>query len=130
LNRDLIRNLVLYGLIGSFAAGVDTLLFHLLVYRLGWVDLVANVLTVAVGITISFFLNRRFNFKVMDRTGRRYAAFFSVGLIGLGLSELILLVGRLLEAEPLAVKIVSVFIVAIVQFTLNKTVSFRRAAPR
>jgi len=128
LNRELVRNVALYGVIGAFSAGLDTGLFYVLHVRFGWVDLVANILTVMVGITVSFTLNRRFNFKVFARTARRYATFFGVGLIGLGLSEVILVVGRLLGAEDsMVVKIVSVFIVAAVQFVLNKTVSFRKA---
>jgi putative flippase GtrA len=125
VKNELLRNIIFYGFIGAFSAAVDALLFRFLVYTLDINALVANCFTVPVGITISFILNRRFNFKVMDRTLRRYAMFFSVGLCGLGISELMLYGGELLHLDAFGVKLVSVVVVALFQFTLNKLISFR-----
>jgi putative flippase GtrA len=125
LKDGLLRNAIFYGFIGIFSAAVDTLLFRLLVYIVDINALVANCFTVPVGITISFILNRRFNFKVMDRTLRRYVVFFCVGLCGLGISELMLYGGELLSLDAFGVKLVSVVVVALFQFILNKLISFR-----
>lgn len=125
LKNELLRNILLYGLIGLVSAGVDVLLFRLLIYTLGYPVLFSNVFTVIIGITISFTLNRKYNFKVTDRVIRRYVIFFCVGMCGLALSELMLFIGDQIGIEPFAVKLVSVFVVALVQFVLNKTISFK-----
>jgi putative flippase GtrA len=125
LKSELLRNILLYGVIGVISAGVDVLLFRLLVYTLGYPVLFSNAFTVTIGITISFTLNRKYNFKVTDRVIRRYAMFFSAGMCGLALSELILFIGSQAGAEPFAVKVISVFVVAVIQFVLNRAISFK-----
>jgi putative flippase GtrA len=125
VKSELLRNILLYGIIGALASGVDLLLFSFLVYVVNYPALISNVLTVIVGITISFILNRKFNFRVTDRVIRRYGMFFCVGICGLVLSELILFVGSQVGIESFTVKLVSVFVVALFQFTLNRTISFR-----
>jgi putative flippase GtrA len=125
----LLRNILLYGIIGAVSAGVDVLLFRLLVYTLDYPVLFSNAFTVTIGITISFTLNRKYNFKVTDRVIRRYAMFFCVGMCGLALSELILFIGSQVGIEAFTIKLISVFIVALVQFVLNKTISFKATEP-
>ncbi len=128
--KELIRNLLLYGAIGFLSVSVDAILFKILVYSFGIEALFANCFTVSVGITISFFLNRAFNFKVIDRTARRYATFFLVGMCGLLLSELMFLIGRPLGVDDFSIKIVSIFVVALIQFVLNRNITFRRMQER
>ncbi len=121
------RNLILYGMIGSFTAFLDFCVFSLLVRVLGVYYLVANCISVLVGITTSFLLNRAYNFKVKDKTIRRFAIFLMVGLFGLCLSNFILWLGiNIAKKEEIVVKLISVFIVALVQFILNKCVTFKK----
>ena len=56
------RHLILYGIIGSFTATLDFLVFTLLIRVLDINYLVANCISVLVGITTSFYLNRNYNF--------------------------------------------------------------------
>ena len=86
----------------------------------------ANALSVTTGIAISFSLNRKYNFKKEDKILRRALFFFSIGLVGLGLSQMILWIGDLLGYRTLLVKFCSIFIVAAFQFLLNKTITFRK----
>jgi putative flippase GtrA len=83
-----------------------------------------------VGISISFTLNRYYNFRVKNKTALRYLSFFSVGMCGLALSEAMLLFGGNLGIDPFSTKLVSVVIVACFQFTLNKLISFRKSKPK
>ncbi len=120
------RNLILYGLIGGFCAGLDfaiyTLLCHFEVMPYLW----ANVISIHVGIFCSFFLNRSFNFKVKDKTPLRFLSFYIIGLIGLAISEGILyLMVDWAQWNELVSKLVSIVVVALVQFCLNKFITFK-----
>ena len=84
------RNLILYGVIGSFTSFLDFCVFTLLASYVGFHYLVANCISVVAGISTSFYLNRNYNFKVKDHTKRRFSIFLTVGLCGLVMSNLIL----------------------------------------
>ncbi|MDR1118022.1 MAG: GtrA family protein [Bifidobacteriaceae bacterium] len=120
-----IRQVLLYGAFGVVAAGADFLIFRGL--RAAGVGLIpANVISVNIGITISFLTNAYWNFRRTDAVARRALVFFCVGWSGLALSSLILYLGveRMALDENL-VKVGSILIVAAYQFTLNKLVTFR-----
>ena len=120
------RNLILYGIIGSFTSFLDFCVFTLLASYAGIHYLVANCISVLVGITTSFLLNRSYNFKVKDKTKQRFAIFLMVGLCGLMLSNLILYIGiDMLHGEDVIVKLASIVFVVGFQFLLNKFVTFR-----
>ena len=121
----LLKEMFLYGIIGLTSSGIDTLLFHLLTSKVGIYSLYANIFSVIVGICISFTLNLFFNFKTKDHIARRFASFFMVGMFGLLLSEGILALGEHQSWNMLLTKIASVVIVAIIQYVLNKFISFR-----
>lgn len=119
------RNLILYGIIGGFTSGLDFVVFTLLSKYVGLYYLVANCISVIVGITSSFILNRTYNFKVKDKTKLRFAIFLTVGLCGLCLSNLILWVGiDKLACDKLLVKLASIVFVVFFQFLFNKFVTF------
>ena len=120
------RILILYGIIGSFTSFLDFCVFTVLSSYVGIYYLVANCLSVFVGITASFLLNRTYNFKVKDKTTQRFAIFLAVGLAGLLLSNVILYVGiDLLRSNETGVKLASIVLVVGFQFLLNRFVTFR-----
>jgi len=123
---SLLKEIVLYGVIGLCCASFDSLLFFLL--RKIAVNLyVANFISINAGIISSFLLNTFFNFRVKDKLKIRGIKFFAVGYAGLALSMFIMHIGvSVLDAREIIVKIVSVFIVAAIQFTLNKLFTFRK----
>ena len=121
------RNLILYGLIGGFCAALDfgvyTLLCHFEVLPYLW----ANVVSTHVGIFTSFLLNRSFNFKVKDKTPQRFLSFYAVGLTGLGMSSLMLwLLVDKASWDELICKLITIVIVSLMQFILNKYITFKK----
>lgn len=120
------RNLILYGIIGTCTATLDFLIFTGLTRYTDIYYLVANVISCSTGLLCSFLLNRKYNFKVTDHTLRRMVIFFSVGIFGLFLSSVILhFCIDNLQLGELVSKLISIAIVVIIQFILNKYVSFR-----
>lgn len=121
------RNLILYGLIGSFSSSLDFVVFYYLVNFLKANFLLANCVSVTCGICTSFFLNREFNFRQKDKTLLRWAIFFAVGLMGLLISSVILLILiNRLYFDKITSKVISIILVVIVQYLLNKYISFNR----
>lgn len=119
------QQLFRYGVIGATCAGIDFVCYSILVLC-GINMFVANVVGVNVGILLSFHLNRKYNFKVTDKTLRRFLIFYAVGLTGLGASSLILYVTvDLWHFNEFYSKLVSIVVVALLQFCLNKSVTFR-----
>ena len=120
------RNLILYGIIGTFTSFLDFCVFTVLAYYVGLFYIIANCISVLVGITTSFLLNRAYNFKVKDKTKKRFVIFLTVGLCGLMLSNLILWIGidRMHINESIT-KLASIVLVVGFQFLLNKFVTFR-----
>ena len=121
------RNLILYGLIGGFCSALDfgiyTLLCHFEVMPYLW----ANIISIHVGIFTSFVLNRSLNFKVKDRTPQRFLSFYAVGLTGLGISEgMLYLMVTLGGMNAVICKLISIVVVALIQFLLNKYITFKR----
>ncbi len=121
------RNLILYGIIGGFCAtldfGVYTALCQFDIMPYLW----ANIISIHVGIFTSFLLNRSFNFKVKDKTTKRFLSFYTVGLTGLGISELMLyLMVTLGGMNELVCKLISIVVVALIQFVLNKFITFSK----
>lgn len=120
------RTLILYGLIGGFCATLDfaiyTILCHFDIMPYLW----ANVISIHCGIICSFFLNRGINFKVKDKAWIRFLSFYAVGLIGLGISELMLyLMVDIAHWNEILCKLISIVAVALVQYFLNRFVTFK-----
>ena len=120
------RNLILYGIIGSLSSFLDFCVFTVLTSVVGLYYLLANCISVLVGITTSFLLNRAYNFKVKDKARKRFVIFLTVGLCGLMLSNLILWIGiDKMRINESVTKLASIVLVVGFQFLLNKFVTFR-----
>lgn len=124
------RNLILYGIIGACCATLDFGIY----IALCWFDimpyLVANVISIHIGIFTSFMLNRSLNFRVKDKATVRFMSFYAVGIAGLGISELMLyLLVTVGGMNELICKLLSIVVVALVQFLLNKYVTFKTREP-
>ena len=62
-----------------------------------------------------------------DNTGKRFISFYLVGLAGLGLSELLIyLLTDQFRWNYLIAKLLTVVVVALFQFCLNKLITFNR----
>jgi len=119
------KQIIPYGLIGLFCSSLDASIFSVL--RENALNLyLANFISVNIGIFTSFWLNRHFTFKVKNLILKRTIKFFCVDYCGLGLSMFIMFIGTTqFGQKDIHVKIVSIFFVAIFQFTLNKFVTFK-----
>ncbi len=125
IDKALLRQVLIYGIIGGVSAGLDYLVFILLFETAGMNELLANVFSVHAGIALSFILNRCYNFKKTDRVAYRAVSFYITGLAGLALSELLLWGGGQMLLPINIVKLASIFIVAAVQFLINRSVAFK-----
>lgn len=120
------RNLILYGIIGSCSSGLDFLLYTLFVEVFGWHYILSNCISVLAGITTSFTLNRNYNFKIKDKTRQRFAIFLTIGLCGMMASNLILyLCVDLFYWNKIVSKLLSIVLVVVFQFILNKYITFK-----
>lgn len=120
-----LQQAISYGLIGVSCSLIDVVLFSAFVY-LGHInELIANTISVTVGLTISFACNRKFTFKIYNHAAIRYVSFFCVGMLGLGFSELILYGLGLLGFTPIVSKLFSIVVVGLFQFACNKFISFK-----
>ena len=129
LNRY--QELFTYCVIGCAGASLDFAVYAALT---SWTCVhyqLANFFGVSSGIVNNFFLNFFFNFKVKDKVFVRLMSFYVVGMFGWALSA-----GSLwffieqMGMNALLAKFGTIFLVTIVQFSLNKTITFRRAAMR
>lgn len=121
----LIREIFMYGLIGLFSAFMDTISF-LLLRKLGFFIFLSNFISVNIGICISFILNTYINFKKTTAIKKRAVCFFLIGYLGLALSTFIIRIeiNHFYLSEIIS-KIMSVLIVAIIQYLANKFITFQ-----
>ena len=116
-----------YGIIGLTTSTIDTLTFFGL-REIGVNLFVANFVGINVGIALSFLLNTFLNFKQTDHLIKKALSFFSVGYIGLCISMFIMwLFVEQLHWNEFWVKIASIIIVAIIQFVLNKLITYGKS---
>ncbi len=121
------RELIVYCLIGCTGATLDFVVYAGLTHGMELHYQIANFLSVSFGIVNNFFLNRHFNFKVKDRVGARLASFYAVGMIGWALSAALLwLFIERLSMNPLIAKLGTIVFVTVVQFSLNKFITFKK----
>lgn len=117
---------ILYGIIGCCTATLDFLIFTGLTQWTSIHYIAANVVSCFIGILCSFLLNRKYNFKVTDHAIRRMIIFFAVGLFGLFVSSVILhfFIDNLNWNKTIS-KLSSIVVVVVMQFFLNKYISFK-----
>jgi putative flippase GtrA len=120
------RNFILYCIIGVVNTGVDFGVFTLLRWS-GLHYLLANVISYHCGIVCSFFLNKYYNFKVHDKTVKRFLSFYAISLVAVCVSEgLLFLFINVFSLNDLIAKLISMVIIAIGQFLFVKTFTFKK----
>ncbi|MFW5719728.1 MAG: GtrA family protein [Candidatus Dojkabacteria bacterium] len=120
------RTFIIYAIIGMSGVILDYLLFLVLFNVAGINEIIATIISTSAGIVNNFIWNALVNFKVRDRLLRRFFLFYAVGGVGIALTAGILYIfsGRL-GFDVNLVKLLSIVIVVIVQYNLNKYVSFK-----
>lgn len=121
------RELVIYCMIGCTGATLDFLVYAALTSLVGLHYQLANFIGVTFGIVNNFIWNYYFNFKVHNHFFLRLASFYGVGMVGCALSAGCLwLFIEQLALNTLIAKLGTIFFVTILQFCLNKFITFRR----
>jgi putative flippase GtrA len=117
-----------YALIGIICASIDWLIFTLLVNEFHFSLFLANLISTHIGIFLSFTLNLRINFVVKDKIFNRFIFFYSIGFIGYIFGHFMIhfLVNNV-YLSPSTSKIFSCFGVFLIQFTLNKLITFKKS---
>jgi putative flippase GtrA len=118
--------LINYCIIGCSGVGLDFITFVVLTSHFGIFYQYANFISISCGIINNFILNAFFNFKKTNHFFYRMLSFYMVGMIGWAISSLLLylLIERLSFSAVLA-KLVIIFIITVIQFSLNKLITFR-----
>jgi putative flippase GtrA len=121
------REFVTYCLIGLSGVGLDLLAFTTLITVFSVHHQAANAIAYSFGTTNNFFLNLRFNFRNRDRLVSRFLSFQAVGVLGLVTSAgaLWILVDQM-RVNPILSKLGTLFLVVLLQYNLNRLVSFRK----
>ena len=119
--------LVKYVLIGVLGLVVDFGIYTILTHFKMNVE-IANIISSTCGIINNFLWNSYTNFKVHDRMILRFISYFIVGQITTVFTTVSLFIFATKLGYPhLIVKIVATFVATLIQFVINKVVTFRKA---
>jgi len=120
------KRFILYGIIGLSGMTIDFLVFTVFVKVLTINHLISNVISVSLGITNNFFLNRKYNFKIYDKPLSRFISFYTIGISGLLISTVLIYVFvDILNFPVLSTKLGVILIVVIFQYIGNKNITFK-----
>lgn len=119
--------LIKYVLIGVLGLVVDFGIYTILTHFKMNVE-IANIISSTCGIINNFLWNSYTNFKVHDRMILRFISYFIVGQITTVFTTVSLFIFVTKLGYPhLIVKIVATFVATLIQFVINKVVTFRKA---
>lgn len=118
--------LIKYVLIGFLGLMVDFGVYTILTHFKMNVEL-ANVISSICGIINNFLWNSYTNFKVHDHFFMRFISYFGVGQITTVFTtvSLFIFVTRL-GYSHLIVKVIATFVATLIQFIVNKTITFKK----
>lgn len=120
------RQLISYCLIGGLGLVVDFGVFTLLVHLNVNVEL-ANFISSSCGLINNFLWNSFANFKVHDKLLLRFISYYLVGQVTTIFTTLCLFIFvDKLGYNTIIVKVVSTFIATLIQFVINKVLTFRK----
>ena len=123
--RLLNSSFVKYALVGMVGLVVDMGLFYVFHEMLHLNYILSNIMSSSLAVVNNFILNSIFTFKVKDNLIYRFISFFSIALAGMALSSAMLAVmidG--MHLNSMVAKAISVFIVALIQYYVNKKLTF------
>jgi len=120
------RQIMLYGVIGLSALGLEVAIFYFLVRQPALGVAVANLIAMAAGLVFSFSLNARLNFRVRDQLTRRFGRYAIVTIGGFLLSTAIVLALVWIFTMPATTaKLISLPAFFIFQYTCHRLYAFR-----
>lgn len=127
LHSENFSQLIKYVLIGVLGLVVDFGIYMILTHFNVNVEF-ANMISSTCGIINNFFWNSYTNFKVHDRLVLRFISYFVVGQITTVFTTVSLFIFATKLGFPhLIVKIVATFVATLIQFVINKVITFRKS---
>ena len=119
---------LLYCICGGLGVSTDYAIYYLAFTGGMWYQ-GANGLGYLAGTLMSFTLNRVFTFGMRDRVLQRLLMFLSIAAVGFAASALLLWVlVQTLGVDPRIAKLLTLPMVVLLQFSLNRRITFRAAA--
>lgn len=116
---------IIYCLCGGMGVSADYVVYYLSLTAGIWYQY-ANGLGYLAGTLVSFALNRIFTFAKRDRVLQRLAMFLSVAAAGFAASALLLwLLVDLAHIDARWAKLVTLPMVVVLQFSLNRRITFK-----
>lgn len=150
LARKGIKELIKYGIVGVIGLIIDMGIYYLLVRKLEthypfsisikelfglgmsvrMIDiLISNIISQTLAIINNFILNSYFTFKVTNNKLKRFSSFVGVAAIGMIISSALLtLFIEKIGLSDMFAKILAILIVALIQFIINKYLTFKKTA--
>ena len=114
-----------YGIVGCTGLIVDMGIFYMLHEMFEVNYIITNIISSTFGVINNFILNSLFTFKVKDKLFQRFVSFYLIALVGMALSSgLLVLMIDGFKMESMISKMISVLIVAVIQYFLNKKLTF------
>lgn len=121
------QKLITYAFFGGTGVLSDIGIYTLLI-SMGLNYQIANASGYLTGTLLSFFLNRHYTFKVKDKIVKRLMSFLLVAFVGyLSSAFLLYVLVERLSMDAILAKISTLFFVLIIQFTLNKKITFKES---
>lgn len=125
--KENLIQLVEYGIIGILGFLVDLGIFYF-VQRLKVLPIeVVNIISSSIALIHNYLWNSYVTFKVYDRFWFRLVGYFLVGQITTLFTTICLWIFvTILHQDQYAVKIISMIVAVLLQFLINKKVTFKR----
>ena len=116
-----------YCMIAAVGGVLDLLLFIML-YTYTDINIqLVNLISMFTGVTTNFILNYHFNFKAGSKFFKRYFSFLTIGGAGsLIVALLVLIFVQIIGWNAILVKIGATMFATVIQYFLNRYISFRR----
>lgn len=125
-SEDFIQ-LIRYGLIGILGLIVDFGIYSTLTFMTEVGVELANLISSSCGLINNFLWNSYANFKVNDHLIKRFVEYYIVGQITTIFTTICLFIFvSLLRQDKLLVKAISTIIATLIQFGINKAITFKK----
>jgi putative flippase GtrA len=122
------RQFLVYCVIGVSGVALDFGIFWLLTHVFGLHYQIANFLSYTCGTLNNFWWNFHFNFQAKDHFWKRFGSFYLIGLVGWAVSSgMLYVMVEQIHLSKLVAKGISLVVVVLLQYSLNKAVSFRQS---
>jgi len=123
--RRILKQFILYGLIGCIGAIIDFSVFYILNrWQYGFNPVINNIIASFIGFSFTFSFNTFFNFKKSDKLVRRFLSYLIICICGMFISSVIIYFLQY-SVNLSLLKGTCITFVACLQFLLNKLITFR-----